>query len=180
MGNRELMLMVNLIKEDLEKDETIVELKDSAIVRYVKTEHEMRCYHNVSMLILNRNTPTEIRVVTDIYINDKKQLWIKAKDINQDFEFTSTKVLYSLEQIREKSPYIQRPLIIDTSVSITVPGHTDTWSVIATNSYKGKKVFLLENEKYGEDTNCLIVDENINVLVDNVWNGFDDLEYLED
>ena len=38
----------------------------------------------------------------------------------------------------------------------------------------GSIVFLLEHETYGDETGCVIVDENGMLLVGDVCNGFDD------
>jgi len=36
-------------------------------------------------------------------------------------------------------------------------------------------VHLLEHELYGDSAASLIVDENLTVIAEDVWNGFDDL-----
>ena len=40
-----------------------------------------------------------------------------------------------------------------------------------------KRVYLLENEVYGDEVPCIIIDGDYNVILDNVYNGFDDLRY---
>lgn len=60
---------------------------------------------------------------------------------------------------------------------IKIKGHVGKWYVIDKTFYKGKVVCLLEHETYGDEAACLIVDENLNIIQDEVWNGFDDLEY---
>lgn len=62
---------------------------------------------------------------------------------------------------------------------IKVKGHIGTWYVIDEDYHNGKKVFLLEHEQYGEDAAALIVDQDLNVIMDDVWNGFSDLNNLE-
>lgn len=68
---------------------------------------------------------------------------------------------------------------------IKIAGHRGTWYVIDESAYsfpdeeKGavvKSVYLLEHETYGDETACLIVDEDKNIILDDVWNGFDDLD----
>ena len=61
--------------------------------------------------------------------------------------------------------------------NIKIKGYRGTWSVIDETIYKGKKVFLLEHEYYGDMTQSLIVDEKLNIILDDVWNGFDELNY---
>ena len=40
-----------------------------------------------------------------------------------------------------------------------------------------KRVYLLESEIYGDEVPCIIIDGDYNVVLDNVYNGFDDLRY---
>lgn len=65
--------------------------------------------------------------------------------------------------------------INSNSDGITIEGYTGTWYVIDTNETPFGDLFLLESEVYGDETASLIVDENGLVLLDYVWNGFDDL-----
>jgi hypothetical protein len=58
---------------------------------------------------------------------------------------------------------------------IKIESHTGTWYVIDEIDFHDKVVFLLEHETYGEDANHLIVDGDLNILVENVTDGFDDL-----
>ena len=50
------------------------------------------------------------------------------------------------------------------------------WYVIDESWRNSIKVYLLESEEYGDEIPCIIVDEKMNVLLDNVYNGFDDLD----
>lgn len=59
--------------------------------------------------------------------------------------------------------------------NIKVPTHIGTWYVIDKTNWQGKQVYLLEHEKYGDSAACIIVDENLNIILEEVWNGFDDL-----
>ena len=79
-------------------------------------------------------------------------------------------------------------MITRTSEHIKVEGHRGTWYVIAearfelTPDVNGKPAtipvhcFLLEHEVYGDEAPCLIVDENGTLLLEDVYNGFEDLE----
>lgn len=40
--------------------------------------------------------------------------------------------------------------------------------------------FLLESEKYGDEFPCMVIDKDRKVLLDDAWNGWDDLEYMYD
>lgn len=63
------------------------------------------------------------------------------------------------------------------SSGIKIDGHIGKWYVIDREVIDYKAVFLLEHETYGDEAPCLIVDEDLNVLLDEVWNGFDDYRY---
>lgn len=64
----------------------------------------------------------------------------------------------------------------DDSDRIIVEGYGGKWYVIDTGYYKGIKLFLLEHETFGDETEHLIVDGYCNIIMDDVWNGFDDLD----
>lgn len=59
--------------------------------------------------------------------------------------------------------------------NIKIKGYRGTWYVIDESYYNGEKVYLLEHETYGDEAACLIVNEKLEVILDDVWNGFDDL-----
>ena len=59
---------------------------------------------------------------------------------------------------------------------IKIKGHRGTWYVIDEGDYDGKRLYLLESEIWGDEAASLIVDENYNVILDDVWNGFFDYE----
>ena len=63
--------------------------------------------------------------------------------------------------------------------NIKVDGHKGTWYVIDTTYYKSKKVYLLEHEIYGDEAASIIIDEDKNIIMEDVYNGFSDLELLE-
>ena len=75
-----------------------------------------------------------------------------------------------------------------SSGGIEITGHKGTWYVIDEGDYKitqdvdGKPetltahLFLLESELYGDEAARLIVNEEKQIVLEDVWNGFDDLE----
>ena len=63
--------------------------------------------------------------------------------------------------------------------NIKVDGYIGTWYVIDEMMWKCGMVYLLEHETYGDEAACLIVNKNLDVILDDVWNGFDDLDYLD-
>jgi len=62
---------------------------------------------------------------------------------------------------------------------IKIAGHYGAWHVIDETDYKGQRVFLLEHEDFGDETAALIVDTRGNILLDDVFNGFEDLGALD-
>lgn len=58
--------------------------------------------------------------------------------------------------------------------NIKVEGYSGTRRVIDSFIFMGDDVYLLENE-IGADDACLIVDDELCVISDDVYNGFDDL-----
>jgi len=61
---------------------------------------------------------------------------------------------------------------------IKVEGHIGTWYVIDESYYRGKKVYLLEHEEHGDEAASVIIYENLNIVMEDVRNGFSDLERL--
>lgn len=64
------------------------------------------------------------------------------------------------------------------SEHLKLSAHVGTWYVVDESIYKGRKVFLVEHEQYGDEAPCLIVDEDMNIVLEGVYNGFDDLKYI--
>lgn len=65
-------------------------------------------------------------------------------------------------------------LLTEHSDNIRVEGHTGTWYVINTENIAGKDLYLLESEQYGDEAANLIVDGHGKLLLEDVYNGFDD------
>ena len=65
--------------------------------------------------------------------------------------------------------------ITEASENISVEGHIGTWYVIDSEEIAGgRKLFLLEHEEYGDEAAHIIIDENKNLVMEGVYNGFDD------
>lgn len=60
---------------------------------------------------------------------------------------------------------------------IRVEGHRGTWYVIDEGYHNGRKVYLLEHETYGDMAASVIVDSKGNLLLEDVWNGLEELDY---
>lgn len=69
-------------------------------------------------------------------------------------------------------------MINKNSTGFRVKGHVGKWYVIDTKEYDGHEVYLLEHETYGDEAACLIVDQDGQILLDDVWNGFEDYDYF--
>lgn len=79
-------------------------------------------------------------------------------------------------------------MINEKSDHIKVEGHEGTWYVIDSGVYEltpdvnGKPVtiraacFLLEHEEYGDEAANVIIDQDGKLLLEEVYNGFGDLE----
>ena len=86
-----------------------------------------------------------------------------------------------------KEPGLWRMLSWNSD-GIEIAGHEGTWYVIDEGDFQitpdvdGKPetltahLFLLESELYGEDAAGLIVNDEKQIVMEDVWNGFDDLE----
>jgi hypothetical protein len=61
---------------------------------------------------------------------------------------------------------------------IKVIGHKGTWYVIDEAIRFSKPLYLLEHELYGDEAACVIIDEDGILWLENVHNGFDDLDYI--
>lgn len=59
---------------------------------------------------------------------------------------------------------------------IPVEGHRGTWYVIDQSRFRGKFIYLLESEQFGQDVPCIIVNQDLKLLAEDVYNGFEDLE----
>lgn len=65
--------------------------------------------------------------------------------------------------------------ITERSVKIKVKGHVGTWYVIDSTYTPDKgMIFLLESEIFGDEAPSVIVDRAGRLLLENVYNGFDD------
>lgn len=60
---------------------------------------------------------------------------------------------------------------------IRVEGHRGTWYVIDEGYHNGRKVYLLEHETYGDEAASVIIDSKGNLLLEDVWNGLEELDY---
>lgn len=59
---------------------------------------------------------------------------------------------------------------------LKIKGHVGRWYVVEEGYHLGPKIYLVESESYGNDAAHLIVDGDLNIILDDVWNGFLDLD----
>lgn len=78
--------------------------------------------------------------------------------------------------IATEAPDIGKGEITEDSSNIEVDGHIGTWYVIDTDKINDTAYFLLEHEEHGDEAACVIVDSDGKLVLDDVWNGFDDLK----
>ena len=60
--------------------------------------------------------------------------------------------------------------------NIKLEGIKGTYYVISENYYLGRKYYLLESERYGEDIGHIVTDRNFKVRFKNVWDGWDEID----
>lgn len=78
--------------------------------------------------------------------------------------------------VPEQAPDLSKGQITEDGYNIEVDGHIGTWYVIDTEVVDSTKYFLLEHEEHGDSAACVIVDGDGKLVLDDVWNGFDDLK----
>ncbi len=64
------------------------------------------------------------------------------------------------------------PVSIDTT-GFHIEGKEGSWLAFDSEIIDGKLFFLMEHEKYGREVAWVVVDESGKLIVDNVYNGFD-------
>ncbi|MGF6990429.1 hypothetical protein M2150_001690 [Lachnospiraceae bacterium PM6-15] len=63
------------------------------------------------------------------------------------------------------------------NMDIKVEGHRGKWYSIDTMFDKdGEMLFLMEHSTYGDEAPGIIIDKDFNLIAEDIWNGFDDLE----
>ena len=78
--------------------------------------------------------------------------------------------------VPEQAPDLNKGQITEDGYNIEVDGHIGTWYVIDTEVVASTKYFLLEHEEHGDGAACVIMDSDGKLVLDDVWNGFNDLK----
>lgn len=63
---------------------------------------------------------------------------------------------------------------------IRVMGHRGKWYVIDEREYDGRMLYLVEHETYGDEAASLIIDEDFNLIAEDIWNGWEDYDYIRE
>lgn len=138
---------------------------------------------NGKQTIINADTE-EFERLADTFIKSRsnENVIVSAPVVSGNkYDGNFERIINLLENHFEDVRKYKENHITEASENISVEGHIGTWYVIAAEEIEGKKLFLLEHEKYGDETANIIIDENKNLVMADVWNGFDDyrdsLEY---
>lgn len=67
-------------------------------------------------------------------------------------------------------------VIASNSDNIKIKGHIGTWYVLSSAKYPQGTLYLLEHETYGDEAPSIIVDSYGNIVLEDVYNGWDDLD----
>jgi hypothetical protein len=54
------------------------------------------------------------------------------------------------------------------------------WYVIDSKVVNGQQLYLVESEVFGDEAPCIIIDENYNIIQNDVYNGFDEIQEVQD
>lgn len=92
--------------------------------------------------------------------------------------YTDCGVVYDLKQAKDipQDIFSMRDLIMHKTDHIEVEGHYGSWYIIDHEVRDGRLYLLCEHEEYGDETACIIVDHELKLVQDEIWNGFDDLD----
>lgn len=66
------------------------------------------------------------------------------------------------------------------SEGIAIAGHRGTWHTIDSTRIDGQDYFLMEHDTYGDEAASIIVNTTGTMILDDVYNGFDDLRDMLD
>lgn len=67
--------------------------------------------------------------------------------------------------------------ITSKSTGIKIKNHIGTWYVIDWKFDKGRYLFLVESERFGDSAANIIISGTGKVIMEDVWNGFEELKY---
>lgn len=59
--------------------------------------------------------------------------------------------------------------------NVKLHGHIGTWYVIDATIRNGETYYLFESEIFGDEAPCIITDANYQIIMDEVYNGLEEL-----
>ena len=98
---------------------------------------------------------------------------VRRKEANGEWE-SSDSLIRRFKKSVQKADILKE---IRKREHITVKDYLGKWYVIDEMETGGEMLYLLEHETYGDEVPCVIVNADGNLVLDDVWNGFED--YLE-
>ena len=64
-----------------------------------------------------------------------------------------------------------------TKANVKVIGYTGTWYEINKKRYNSGCLYLMEHEQYGDNAPCIIINDDNEIKMEYVQNGFSDYDY---
>lgn len=61
---------------------------------------------------------------------------------------------------------------------IKIKGKNGTWYVVSEKEFESGTHYLVESEIYGDEAEWLLIDSDSNLVADEIYNGWDDVDYL--
>ena len=106
-----------------------------------------------------------------VYINSKDIDHLEYTDLDTEDCYVG---VYFKDQTQQRLD-LKGQWCID---GIEIQGWNDTWYSIDTQVTYHSLYLLLEHEEYRDKTEHLIIDHTGNLILDEVYNGFDELDYF--
>ena len=110
------------------------------------------------------------------HLSDERYYWTKECIDHLEYVDLDTEDCYVMVYFKDQTQQrldLNGQWYID---GIEIQGWYGTWYSIDTQVTDHSLYLLLEHEEYGDETEHLIIDHTGNFILDDVYNGFDDLE----
>ena len=79
------------------------------------------------------------------------------------------------EEQKEQAGREQKDFEVNMDTTgLAVSGHIGTWHTIDHREVDGAAFYLMEHDTFGDDAACIIVDERGKLVLDQVYDGFDE------
>lgn len=114
------------------------------------------------------------------HVSDERYYWTKECIDHLEYVDLDTEDCYVMVYFKDQTQQrldLNDKWYID---GIKIQGYIGTWYTIGTQVTDHSLYLLLEHEEYGDEAEHLIIDHTGNFILDEVYNGFEDLdEFLE-